>query len=188
MKKILLPLTFSALVFAALCFTLPAHHAANGKDEFSKIKWHTFSEAVELNKKNPKKIFIDIFTGWCGWCKKMDAGTFQNDVIAKYMNEKYYAVRMDAEMKDTVIFNNFTFVNPNPTVKGSVHQLAASLLSNKFSYPTSVYLDENFGMLQAIQSYLDAKTLEMVLKFYGEEANKTTTWEDFQKDFKGEVK
>jgi thioredoxin-related protein len=160
----------------------------NSSEKSSKIKWLTFQEAVASNKKKPKKIYIDVFTDWCGWCKKMDATSFENEVVAKYMNEKYYAVKLNAEMKDTIVFNNFTFVNPNPTVKGSVHQLAASLLSNKMSYPTSVFLDENFGMLQPIQTYMDAKMLEMVLKYYGEEANKTTSWEDFQKDFKGDVK
>ena len=133
-------------------------------------------------------MFIDVFTDWCGWCKKMESTSFENEVIVKYMNENYYAVKLNAEMTDTVVFNKFTFVNPNPKVKGSVHQLAASLLNNKFSYPTSVFLDENFGMLQPVQGYLDAKTLEMVLKFYGEEANKTTSWEDYQKSFTGEVK
>jgi thioredoxin-related protein len=185
MKKYAL-LLFSAAAAGLLLLTLA--FTTGGEKKSSKIKWMTFTEAVEACKKNPKKIYIDVYTDWCGWCKKMEATSFDNEVIAKYMNEKYYAVKLNAEMKDTIVFNNYTFVNPNPTVKGSVHQLAASLLSNKMAYPTSVFLDENFGMLQPIQSYLDAKTLEMVLKFYGEEANKTTSWDDFQKSFVGEVK
>ena len=52
------------------------------------IKWYSFEEAIDLNKENPKKIFIDVYTDWCGWCKKMDNSTFADPVIVKYMNEK----------------------------------------------------------------------------------------------------
>ncbi len=53
------------------------------------VKWYSFEQAVKLNKQNPKKIFIDVYTDWCGWCKRMDKVTFSNPVIAKYLN-KYY--------------------------------------------------------------------------------------------------
>ena len=188
MKKIFLyaaPLLALSLI---LCFAFIYPGKGGDKNKKDTIKWYTFSEAVELSKKAPRKMFIDVYTDWCGWCKKMDAGTFENAAIVKYLNAHYYPVKMNAEMKDTIIFNNLTFVNPNPTNPRSTHQLAASLLSNKLSYPTSVYLDENFGMLQAIGSYLDAKTLEAVLHFYGEDANKTTKWDDYFQNFQGEVK
>ena len=35
-----------------------------------KIKWYTIEEAEKLNKKDPRPIFIDTYTDWCGWCKK----------------------------------------------------------------------------------------------------------------------
>ena len=42
------------------------------------IKWYTWEEAAELSKTAPKKVFIDLYTDWCGWCKKMDKSTFQD--------------------------------------------------------------------------------------------------------------
>ena len=32
---------------------------------------------------------VDVYTDWCGWCKKMDKETFNHPVIAKYINENY---------------------------------------------------------------------------------------------------
>ena len=155
--------------------------------EGEKIKWHTFQEAVELSKKEKKKIFIDVFTEWCGWCKVMDKNTFTDPVIAKYMNQKFYAVKLDAEMKDSIVFNNYTFKNPNPSVKRSTHELAASLLNNRLSYPTTVYLDENFNMLTQVPGYLQPTQMEPILKYFGDNAYSTTKWEDYQKTFKGEI-
>ena len=38
------------------------------------IKWMSIEEAVEANKVEPKLIFVDVYTNWCGWCKKMAKG------------------------------------------------------------------------------------------------------------------
>jgi len=46
------------------------------------IKWHTFAEALELNKKEPRKIVIDVYTDWCGWCKVMEKNTYNHKIIA----------------------------------------------------------------------------------------------------------
>src|ERR1700721_1067191 len=75
------------------------------------IHWVNFDEAVRLNKKHPKKIFIDVFTEWCGWCKKMDATTYTDPEIISYINKNFYPVRLDAETGDTFHFNNHTFFN-----------------------------------------------------------------------------
>ena len=34
--------------------------------EAQEIKWMTFDQAIAAQKKKPKKIFIDVYTSWCG--------------------------------------------------------------------------------------------------------------------------
>ena len=34
------------------------------------VEWLTFEEALQLHRKTPKKLLIDLYTNWCGWCKK----------------------------------------------------------------------------------------------------------------------
>ncbi|HEY4798577.1 MAG TPA: DUF255 domain-containing protein, partial [Bacteroidia bacterium] len=151
------------------------------------IHWHTFKEALELSKKEKRKVFMDVYTSWCGWCKVMEKNTFSDPIIAKYVNEHFYAVKLDAEMKDTVVFNNYAFVNPNPAVQRSTHQLAAFFLSNKMSYPTTVYLDENFNLLTQVPGYMQPAQLEPILKYFGDNAYVNMKWDEYQKNFKGEI-
>ena len=66
------------------------------------IKWYTLNEAIELNKAEPRNFVVDVYTYWCGWCKRMDAQTFSNQIIADYVNENYYAVKFNAEQKGTL--------------------------------------------------------------------------------------
>ncbi|MEO8150626.1 MAG: DUF255 domain-containing protein [Bacteroidia bacterium] len=141
-----------------------------------KIKWMSFTQAVEANKKQPKKIFIDIYTGWCGWCKKMDATTFLNDTVANYMNEKFYAVKMDAENKDTIMFNDHQFFFM-PEYKAN--SLALSLLNGKMSYPTFVVMDEKVQLLSPVAGYQTVPQIMPVLKYFGDNIYLNQNWTDY---------
>lgn len=152
-----------------------------------KIKWMSFEQAYELNKKKPKKIFIDMYTNWCGWCKRMDATTFSDPVIVDYMNQNFYNVKMDAERKDTVIIDGTTFVNPNPGSSRSSHELAIELLRGKMSYPSFVFLNEKSQLLTVVAGYQPAKEFEPILHYFAENAYTDQQWEDYKAKFKGNV-
>ncbi|HNT51001.1 MAG TPA: DUF255 domain-containing protein, partial [Cyclobacteriaceae bacterium] len=96
----------------------------------SAVKWMTFEEAVEKSKTEKRKIFIDVYTDWCGWCKVMDKNTFTDPKIASLLNEKFYAVKFDAEQTADVNFRGTTFKFVPYGNKGS-HQLAMALLNNQ---------------------------------------------------------
>ena len=59
------------------------------------IKWTSFEDAIKKYQQQPKEIFIDVYTDWCGWCKKMDKTTYKNDVIVKYINDLPKEMRAD---------------------------------------------------------------------------------------------
>lgn len=75
------------------------------------INWLTLEEADSLYQIEKKPMFIDVYTSWCGWCKKMDASTFQDPTVAAYLNRNFYAVKLDAEMQDSVTFNGKAYGN-----------------------------------------------------------------------------
>jgi thioredoxin-related protein len=185
-------------VFSLLTIVLIAYYAESSfsqqkqkdKDQGAgeKIKWYTFQEAYKLNKKKPKKVFVDVFTDWCGWCKKMDAETFANPVIAKYMSKEYYCVKLNAEMKDTIIIDGVTFTNPNPSSHRSTHQLANELLKGNMSYPSYVFLDGKNVVLNVVPGYQPSHEFEPIIHYFGENAYLKTPWEEFKTNFSGEIK
>ncbi len=152
----------------------------------SEINWVTFEEAVELNKENPKMILIDLYTDWCGWCKKMDRDTYSRQEIIDYVNDKFYAVKFNAEQKEDVHFNGHT-LKYVPSGKRGYHELAAALTRNQLSYPTTVFMDEKLQIIQPIPGYLDAKTFDTISRYMGEEKYKDTPWEEYQKSYESSL-
>jgi thioredoxin-related protein len=186
MKK---TLSISLIIIATIMYILPAGAQTQQTQpappaNTAKIKWLDIEEAAALNQKKPKKFFIDTYTDWCGWCKKMDASTFVNPVIVEYMNQHFYAVKFNAERKDTVVFNGKTYVNPNPTGSRSSHELAVELLGGRMSYPSFVFLDEKLGKITIVPGYRKAPEFETILNYFGSDAYKTQKWEEFSPGFK----
>ncbi len=151
-----------------------------------KVNWYTFEEVVELSKKNPKKIFIDVYTDWCGWCKKMDAETFSHPYIADYLNENFYPVKLNSESTDPIYFMGYTFINEGAG-RRSAHQLAIALLQGQMSYPSIVYLSEDFKLITVVPGFMNAEVIEPVLKFISGNHYKRVSYEEFQKTFKSAI-
>lgn len=152
-------------------------------DAQRKIQWRTWDEVQELNKKEQRKIFVDIYTSWCGWCKKMDKATFQQDHIAKYINENYYAVKFDAEYKEDINFNGKIYKYVKNGRKG-YNELAAEITRGKLSYPTIVFLDEQQKVLQPIPGFQGPDMFEMIMTYFAEDHFKKTPWNRYTATYK----
>jgi thioredoxin-related protein len=146
------------------------------------VKWYSIEEAFTLSKTEPRKIMIDVYTDWCGWCKVMDSKTFSNKIIAEYLNANFYPVKFNAEQKEDVVLNgkSFKFVESG---QHGYNQLAAELLNGQLGYPSVVFLDENTNMITPLPGYKEAKVFDQIIKFIGTDAFKTTKWEDFQASY-----
>ncbi len=170
------------LVFTVLlCLTAQAQE----------INWMSFNEALEAQKEEPKKIFMDVYTDWCGPCKLLDKRTFHNKDVVEYVNKNFYAVKFNAEGTEEVRYNNFTYTNPNhnPSRKGrnSQHFFANALKIS--GYPSIVFFDENGGLIAPVMGFKTPQQLEIYLKMIHQNDYKKLTsadaWKKYEKSFVG---
>lgn len=155
------------------------------EDKASPVKWMTFEEAVAKNKIEKRKIFIDVYTDWCGWCKVMDKNTFTDPKVAKLLNENFYPVKFDAEQTEDVIFNGTTFKFVPYGNKGT-HQLASALLNNQLSYPTVTFLEDDYTAVYPLPGYRKPEEFHPYLIFFAENHHKKgqNSYAEFLKTYK----
>jgi thioredoxin-related protein len=142
-----------------------------------KIAWLTIEEAFDKIQTQPKKVLIDVYTDWCGWCKVMDKNTFAHPEVAKYVNEHFYAVKLDAESRKEIILGGNTY---KFNASSGAHDIAIALLQGKMSYPSIVYLDEKFNMIQPLPGYMDAAAFHPIIAFIGQDFYKKEPFDSFK--------
>ena len=157
--------------------------AASSTGFAQEIKWMTMNEALEAQKRKPKKIFLDAYTDWCGPCKLLDKNTFSNKDVADFLNKNYYPVKFNAEGTEVIKYREHTFTNPHfdPSRKGrnSQHDFARAMKIT--GYPSLVFFDEQGNLIGPIPGYRTPHQLELFLKlFVGEEYKKINSPEAFK--------
>ena len=169
---------YIAILFNISDFTPTTPIIEHSSSDTEEIKWYTWDEAYELSKTAPKKIFIDMYTNWCGWCKKMDKTTFKDPELVEYLNENFYAIKFNAEQRETIVYNDRKFEFMQAGRRG-VHQLAYALLDGRLGYPAFVTLDEEFARIMISPGYKQAPQLMKELKFALEEKYMEMSFEDY---------
>ena len=151
-----------------------------------KIKWYTIQEAVQLARQEPRVLVIDVYTDWCGWCKRMDATTFADPSIVAIMNEQFYPVKLNAEGKEDIVLGDRTYKFV-PSGQRGYHEVAAIVTKGRLSYPTLSYVDGQGRVLEAAPGYKQPGELKIYLAYYASEAYKTESFEDFSKTYQAEL-
>ncbi|MFO7879519.1 MAG: thioredoxin family protein [Bacteroidota bacterium] len=176
--------TIRLLLFSMVVFVTAqgiSQESQNSENDTSKVEWMDFETALEKQKDIPKPIFVDLYTDWCGWCKKLDKETFSNPTIANYLNTNFYPVKFDAEGNDTIEFKGETYVNSSKG-RRPTHELALLLTNNKPSYPSMIFINEE-GKPNIVNGFMDVKKIQPILVFFAEQVYKTCPFEKFTKAF-----
>jgi len=147
-----------------------------------KVKWYSLEEAIQLTAREPRVLVIDVFTDWCGWCKRMDANTFSDPEIVEILNQQFYPVKLDAEGKADIVIGDRTFKYVESGRSG-YHEVAAILTQGRLSYPTLSYVDDQGRLLETSPGYKTPEQLKVHLTYYADGSYKTTSFEDFKSTY-----
>ena len=62
------------------------------------VNWHPWGkEAFEKAKQQDKPVFLSIGYATCHWCHVMERESFENEDIARQMNDQFIAIKVDRE-------------------------------------------------------------------------------------------
>lgn len=137
-------------------------------DLSEQIEWMSWEEANKANELEKKKFLVDVFTEWSTWCKVMDRETFSDSTVSQYIKEHFYAIKLNAEQKESIFWNGKEF-KWMPSGLNGVHELAYALCDGQMSYPCTVFMTENHERIRISKGFKDAKTFYNELRFAAEE-------------------
>jgi thioredoxin-related protein len=139
------------------------------KDEGKEaLNWIRYDEGLKLAEKAKKPIFVDFYTNWCRFCKKMDKETFSDKAISQYLGEHFVTVKVNAESKNTV---------DTPDGSLSERQLARSFSVR--GYPTYWFLKPSGEKINYTSGYSPPDKFITVLRYIGDGHYETKSFKDY---------
>jgi thioredoxin-related protein len=132
----------------------------------------SFDEALKTAKKENKKVIVDVYTDWCGWCKKMDKDAYSNPDIKEIIEDDFILVKLDAEGSGT---NNYNGKKYTDAELATYFQVSG--------YPTTVFLDSKGRIIEFnydkykmnnLPGYYPAKDFKKVLEYMRDDKYKDT--------------
>jgi thioredoxin-related protein len=150
----------------------------------ARVKWMKFEDAVTASQEEPRKIFVDIYADWCGWCKVLDRDTFSDTAVARILNGSYYPVKLDAESQETHTLPDGRKVSSAELAAS----LAASKPGEKYGLPSMIILNEKAAILTRIQGAQKPDFMTPALLFFSENHYLEKSWEAYAKEYFDKIK
>lgn len=133
------------------------------------LKWRTFDAGFEEAKKNNKKIMLDVYTDWCGWCKRLDKDTYGNEKVIEYLNKEYIAIKLNAESNAKINYKDKSYT-----------ETSLAQYFGVTGYPAIIFFDSDAEAINLLPGYVNAERFLPIIKYIGEDHFKSMSWEEYQ--------
>lgn len=132
------------------------------------FRWMSFNDGLVEARKTNKKVLIDVYTDWCGWCKRMDSQTYSDASVASYLGKRYVAIKLNAESDRTLQYKGDQYTE---------RELAAAF--GVEGYPSTIFLRSDGEPITIYPGFADAKQFINILSFIAEDHYLTTKFQDY---------
>lgn len=120
--------------------------------------WISIEQAVSQASRENKKILVDVYTDWCGYCKKMKAETYTENKVQSAIGDHFYAVKINAESPEMINYGGEQI---------SMQEFAMNL--GVTSFPTTIFLTPDGEPLGFQPGFIDSDTFERLLVYVGDD-------------------
>ena len=77
------------------------------------IKWYSYEEGMALGKRLGKKVVIDFYADWCGFCRMMEGSTFKDPTVIAILNRDFIPVKVHSDREQEIALKYNVHALPN---------------------------------------------------------------------------
>jgi len=142
---------------------------ASGRAE--PLGWLNWDQGMSEASVTGRPILVDVYTDWCGWCKRMDRDVYARDDVREYLNRHFILVKLNAESPEVARFGDRTL-----TSRALAQQLRVS------GYPTTIFLKSSGEHIANVPGYVPAERFMRMLRYIGEDhIGRGVSWQEYEK-------
>jgi thioredoxin-related protein len=115
---------------------------------------------------------VDVYTDWCGWCRRMDRDVYERDDVRRYLDAHFVTVRLNAESPEAAAYLG--------------HDYTGRSLASHFGvsgYPTTIFLRPGGEHLVNVPGYVQPDRFLLLLRYIGDgHLDRGESFEAFARD------
>ena len=135
------------------------------------VAWRGWNEGLAAAAGGSKPVIVDVYTDWCGWCKRMDKDVYSRPEVSDYLNQHFVMVRLNAEGADRVTYAG--------------HTMTARALAGGFEvtgYPTMIFLKADGTHMVNVPGYIPADRFLKLVRYIGDgHMDRGVSWEEYSR-------
>jgi thioredoxin-related protein len=139
------------------------------------VEWRGWNAGLSAAAAAHRPVVVDVYTGWCRWCKQMDRDVYARAEVGRYLADHFVTVKLDAEGDEVVTYQG--------------RSMTARALASSFEvsgYPTTIFLAANGEHLANVPGYIEPARFLLLLRYIGDGAmDRGMKWDDFVKKSDG---
>lgn len=134
--------------------------------------WRAWNDGMKQASTTGRPVVVDVYTNWCGWCRRMDRDVYQNAEIADYLRKKFVTIKLNAEAKDGARWQSHDY-----TSQDLAQQFRVS------GYPTTIFLRSSGEHMANVPGYVAADRFLLLLRYVAEGyADRNVPFAEFEKN------
>ena len=135
------------------------------------LKWRSWDVGLKESGTAKKPVLVDVYTDWCGWCKRMDRDVYGKTEVSDYLAKKFVVVKLNAESESPASYDGRPYTERSLATKFRVN-----------GYPTTIFLGTSGEHLVNVPGYVPADDFLVLLRYIGDGAyQRGITFDQFKK-------
>ena len=164
--------TLAALPALALATGAPARRLPPAPANATAPEWRAWNDGLKQATATNRPVIVDVYTDWCGWCRRMDHDVYAKTEVADYLRKKFVTIRLNAESKDAAMYEGHDYT-------------AQDLSTQRFrvsGYPTTIFLRSTGAHMANVPGYVPADRFLLLLRYVAEGyADRNVPFAEFEK-------
>ncbi len=138
-------------------------------------QWKAWNPGLKAARAAHKPMLVDVYTDWCGWCRRMDRDVYARADVNAYLASHFVTVKLDAEGGELESYQGRDY---------SGRSLAAEFGID--SYPTTVFFSATGDRLVNVPGYVEPGRFLLLLRYIGDgHMARKEKWDDYVKRAQG---
>lgn len=151
------------------------------------VQWVEFDLGLTAAKASGKHIMIDVYTDWCGYCKKLDAETYSEAGVRQILAESYVSVKLKGDSRKKLKVEGQPIDAGGKTLLQFVRTDSAATSEQVLSrqtlqvrgFPTIAFLSPDGRLITKTSGYLNAEQFTHMINFIKDDLYEVMSFSDY---------